>query len=500
MSARPFFYVPSSAEPGQLFAFGDRDGLVQELFRAVAHAGRALREGSLAVRHRRAVVGYEGVGKSALILRALEMVRDAEPGGLVKDPERWLIFRFSGKHYSSFEALTDGLVSLSIEEETNRSSAPDELLLLARDFALQAEGSVPQETFLSIVHKRFSQEQRLYAGVREALHAMTSAITYVQTWRGATLSRQEERTVQADLSRTSEAALEAEIKSLIAVPETAEGKAGLRIAAGILKKHASALRGVERIEGRWRVSSEILVDVLNHFLDQCTRARLPTILVLDDFDEFASASGSSHRARSEVLSHVLGPLHLLRPTVFLLGLRKEYMDWDVRRNFEVTEVPPATPPEALEMVRAWAGAQTPKIEGEALVDLVALAQSVLGVLRSDEPGVVPFRFLRLLAWLYNAGQDPSRRAEEMLSTFLDRNHDYFARVALRKVAELMPEPDVLRCMTTSPLSPDPYQLSEAEAGALRQDGLLRPAVAGDQGSREIILDPMAAWLRRSLSR
>lgn len=501
MIDRPYFYVPSAAEPGQPLAFGDREALLRELYLAIAHAGSALRAGNRAVRHRQAVVGYMGVGKSALILRALEMLRAPPAGGAVRDPERWLIFYFSGKHYPNFEALTDGLAKLRTEDApSERDGRPDTLLSLATEFALQAEPMVPQESAFSIFHRLLSREQKLHAAVREALSAMTSAISYVQLWRGAMLSRQEERTVQADLSRASEAALEAEIKDLVSVPATAEGNAGLKLAASILSRHGTALKSTEKLEGRWRVSSEILVDVLNNFLDQCTRAGLPTVLVLDDLDEFTSASGDSHQGRAQVLSQVLGTFHGLRPTVLLYGLRKEYMDWDVFRTFSTLEIAPATPPEALIMARAWAEIQSPPIEGEALAVLLALAQTCLSVLDPREPGVVPFRFFRFLGWLYNRGELPTTPFSELLGQFLRSNHSYFANEALRKAAETMPDDDVLRCLTTSPVDPEPYALSEQEVEALTGDGLLRPALAGDPNSRAFILDPMAAWLRRSFSR
>src|SRR5262249_50232321 len=111
---------PSAAQPGQLHAFVNREEELGRLYTGMISAGNALaagQEGGIS-RHF-AVVGPKGVGKSALVLQALGMVRDEVVAGqrlplppdLIQpvDRHRWLVLCLSGKHVSAMEGIADAI-------------------------------------------------------------------------------------------------------------------------------------------------------------------------------------------------------------------------------------------------------------------------------------------------------------------------------------------------------------------------------------------------------
>src|SRR5580692_4941154 len=101
--------IPQIAEPGQAHAFADREAELSQLYLGLVSAGNAVRGGETGVRRRFVVLGPKGVGKSALVLQTLGMLRDelgvkdgqrlALPPDLPEplDRQRWIILRLSGK-------------------------------------------------------------------------------------------------------------------------------------------------------------------------------------------------------------------------------------------------------------------------------------------------------------------------------------------------------------------------------------------------------------------
>src|SRR5690348_13716249 len=76
----PWIVIPKFAEPGQPHAFANREQQLAQLYKMVVSAGNAVRRPRRggAVRLRAVVTGYMGVGKSALILQALGMIRSED--------------------------------------------------------------------------------------------------------------------------------------------------------------------------------------------------------------------------------------------------------------------------------------------------------------------------------------------------------------------------------------------------------------------------------------
>ena len=66
--------IPAYSEPGQVHAFSDRENQLARVYSYLVNAGNAVHRGQDGVRHKHAVVGHVGVGKSALILQTLGMI------------------------------------------------------------------------------------------------------------------------------------------------------------------------------------------------------------------------------------------------------------------------------------------------------------------------------------------------------------------------------------------------------------------------------------------
>ena len=124
----PWWNIPRFAQPGGRRAFVNREFLLTDLAQRIIGAGNSLRGGSTSVRERIALTGYRGVGKSALMLQALAMLRApsrAVDGAAVKlpptlptpsEPERWVIIRVSGKSVGSFQELPNALESRALKD------------------------------------------------------------------------------------------------------------------------------------------------------------------------------------------------------------------------------------------------------------------------------------------------------------------------------------------------------------------------------------------------
>src|SRR5262249_6909818 len=128
-------------------------------------------------------------------------------------------------------------------------------------------------------------------------------------------------------------------------------KAGLKTAASYLRKMSwTATTGAEV---KRPVEAEWAVEALNDFFAVTTAARIPTLVALDDFDEFAASAGPDHAARAKILHSVLGTFLGLKPTCFVYAIRSEYMIEDVNRMREIIHVPPMTRTSGREALSAW---------------------------------------------------------------------------------------------------------------------------------------------------
>ncbi len=508
----PWISIPKYAEPGQSHAFADREEEVCRLYRALVEAGNAVRAGKAGVCHGHVVFGHMGMGKSTIILQALAMIRGlaaTQPGqrttvpeGLVEpaDWQRWLILRVSGKRVRSLEGMASGFQrALADERAAETDPTPDSsrspLYSLLDDVAEQADRQAPGVLELPIVAGLLRRrEKRLYDRVRSALTALGYTIEFVRRWYGSTFSEtllhQAANQEAADL----EAGIRAQVKAGVAVPGTVEAQTALKMAAAAIRRSGEVTTRSEGGERAWRVGAMQLVDPLNDLFEATDRAGIPSILVLDDFDEFTSAVGPSVRDRSLVLSWILGPFAELRPTCLVIGLREEYMHEDIRRRFDTTYVPAMTRQTAGSLIEAWSEVQQPSLPGDQVDAFRALGDALLEPFPAAEPVVNPFRFLQMAAWAYRSDR-PGERPVEQIRRYLREAFHTDAVDALEQIAADMPDSDVLTCARMAPLRPKPYALTDRARSALERAGLWRPAVAGDPHNDLIVLDSLAAYLR-----
>lgn len=494
----PWIVIPKFAEPGQPHAFANREQQLAQLYKMVVSAGNAVRrprrEG--AVRLRAVVTGYMGVGKSALILQALGMIRSEDgvvegqtvplPVGLPEPEDRqlWLILRASGKHVSSFDAIADAL--------------QQSMLAVLDDVAEEARREIPGVLELPFFHRLFKRrEVRLYAEVRSALEKLTKTIEYVRFWQGSLETRSLEQSVKADSSQEAEIQLEGQLKREGREPRTTEARAAVKAAAGIIRQ--TSMASTTSVERKLTINAQWVVDALNEFFAATDRAGIPTILVLDDFDEFASSIGPSHHERSQVLSSVLGTFNKLAPTCLLIGLREEYMHEDIQRQYEVISVPPLTRGCAAAALDAWALRQSPPLEADVMEALRHLGDRFLRAFDYQSPVVIPYRFLQLVTWNVNSAGGFDDETERLVLRYLQSQFPGEVVRSIQRIAKIMPGDDVLPCAEAVPLDPEPYALTPREHKALTKYGLLRPAMAGDPSDKNIVLDPLFAYLRMAIT-
>ncbi len=470
----PWINIPMIADTGEELAFVQRREELAVLYRGMVEAGNSLRAGRLGVHRKFVVHGYLGVGKSALVLQALRMIREpmsadgiAADLGLPppEDPERWLILRVSGKHVFGLDGMVDSLRRNVLDDETAQPVVdelhPESRLALYAEVHQQVASAVPDVLQLSPLHRLLrTRESQLYEQLRADLRELAKAIDHI-TYQVAT----------ADTSESGAAATEG------------------RDAAH---------------ERRERDEAHILVEVLNRFFRTASAAGLPTLLILDDFDDIAVASGASAERRARMLSSLLSEFTQLAPTCMVLTLRSEYMNDSVLRQYRRIYLPPLNRTDARIILGIWAQAQHPPLDAETTQRLQELGDRFLKSFDIEEPVVVPFRFLQLVTWLANnllIYQLQDADEEKMLLRYFGSKYPLHAVRALRHVVELMPPEHIAACANASPLEGAPYAaLTPHERVALERSSLLRPAVASDPTDPRLVLDPLCAFLRAASNR
>lgn len=470
----PWINIPMIADTGEELAFVQRREELAVLYRGMVEAGNSLRAGRLGVHRKFVVHGYLGVGKSALVLQALRMIREpmsadgiAADLGLPppEDPERWLILRVSGKHVFGLDGMVDSLRRNVLDDETAQPVVdelhPESRLALYAEVHQQVASAVPDVLQLSPLHRLLrTRESQLYEQLRADLRELAKAIDHI-TYQVAT----------ADTSESGAAATE-----------------------GREAAH----------ERRERDEAHILVEVLNRFFRTASAAGLPTLLILDDFDDIAVASGASAERRARMLSSLLSEFTQLAPTCMVLTLRSEYMNDSVLRQYRRIYLPPLNRTDARIILGIWAQAQHPPLDAETTQRLQELGDRFLKSFDIEEPVVVPFRFLQLVTWLANnllIYQLQDADEEKMLLRYFGSKYPLHAVRALRHVVELMPPEHIAACANASPLEGAPYAaLTPHERLALERSSLLRPAVASDPTDPRLVLDPLCAFLRAASNR
>lgn len=470
----PWINIPMIADTGEELAFVQRREELAVLYRGMVEAGNALRAGRLGVHRKFVVHGYLGVGKSALVLQALRMIREpmsasgiAADLGLPppEDPERWLILRVSGKHVFGLDGMVDSLRRNVLDDDTAQPVVdelhPESRLALYAEVHQQVASAVPDVLQLSPLHRLLrTRESQLYEQLRADLRELAKAIDHI-TYQVAT----------ADTADSGAAATE-----------------------GREAAH----------ERRERDEAHILVEVLNRFFRTASAAGLPTLLILDDFDDIAVASGASAERRARMLSSLLSEFTQLAPTCMVLTLRSEYMNDSVLRQYRRIYLPPLNRTDARIILGIWAQAQHPPLDAETTQRLQELGDRFLKSFDFEEPVVVPFRFLQLVTWLANnllIYQLQDADEEKMLLRYFGSKYPLHAVRALRHVVELMPPEHIAACANASPLEGAPYAaLTPHERLALERSSLLRPAVASDPTDPRLVLDPLCAFLRAASNR
>lgn len=470
----PWINIPMIADTGEELAFVQRREELAVLYRGMVEAGNSLRAGRLGVHRKFVVHGYLGVGKSALVLQALRMIREpmsadgiAADLGLPppEDPERWLILRVSGKHVFGLDGMVDSLRRNVLDDETAQPVVdelhPESRLALYAEVHQQVASAVPDVLQLSPLHRLLrTRESQLYEQLRADLRELAKAIDHI--------------TYQVATAETSESG-------------------------------AAASEGREAAhERRERDEAHILVEVLNRFFRTASAAGLPTLLILDDFDDIAVASGASAERRARMLSSLLSEFTQLAPTCMVLTLRSEYMNDSVLRQYRRIYLPPLNRTDARIILGIWAQAQHPPLDAETTQRLQELGDRFLKSFDVEEPVVVPFRFLQLVTWLANnllIYQLQDADEEKMLLRYFGSKYPLHAVRALRHVVELMPPEHIAACANASPLEGAPYAaLTPHERVALERSSLLRPAVASDPTDPRLVLDPLCAFLRAASNR
>ena len=510
------FYLHMAAHPGQTHVFADREAPLASLYRTMVDAGNAVRRGNIGVHEKLLVHGYVGVGKSTLILQALGMLRgdlgpkvsvlgqrstfpDRLPEPL--DSHRWLILRVSGKHISSMEALSD-----TIQREVREAAAPisepgrDPLLTILRGAAHEAARKAPATLELSFIDRLLSRRQaKDFEQVRAVLYVLAQTIEYVKTWYGAVQTDKLDKLSTSESARDAEATIEAQIKALKNVPNTGEANAALRVASKVLNKVGESTKVASQAERKWRVDTELVVEILNSFFDATEQAKLPTLLIIDDLDEVTSSIGTSHDNRAMVLSWILGPLTRLRPTCLVLGLRQEYTHEDTFRVYKKIHVLPMAKQAIIDAMLGWAEVQQPALSSEHCAFLVHLAHRITENFSAEEPAHVPLRFLTLVEWLNNNWLilSPRLSTRDMLDRYFELTFFPEASSGVKRLARAMTIGQVSQCARNSPIDPSTLAISEEERHALSQSGMLRPAMAGDAKDTRIVLDPLIAYLAKA---
>jgi hypothetical protein len=527
-----WLYIPPAAQTGQIHAFADREHQLIHLYRSIVDAGNQVRKGVMSVRKKIVVHGYMGVGKSALILQALGLLRGdlslgevierkGAPGGELPpmgqritwaeglpeplDVQRWLVLRFSGKQMAGIAALPDDLQRRAAEEEARADTAENAprtglgamLMGVATDVKQQAERQRPQVLNLPFWHHLLrSDELRLYEAVRSSLRQLSDVVDHIRQWEGGRQTGSLKITNKVDSSRDIEASLLGHSGKKL-TDLSPDNQIALRVAADIIYKNSYLFESGTIVEKSWRVSAQMVVDVLNSFFEATDAASLPTLLILDDFDEFASAVGPSHDARARLLSWIIGPVTGLKPTTLVLALRSEYMMEDVFRQYESITVPPMDRPSALLAVEAWGEVQEPPLSDASVDRLKEVSKLILSALPEDAPTVIPFRFLQLLAWISNNTPiiPTQQGAPDLFKRYLRLQFSHGVAEAVLRAVEKLTFDDVLRCAAAEPLPVELFALSDRDRRELAKAGLLRPAMAGDPTNTDLVLDPLCAYLR-----
>jgi hypothetical protein len=395
------------------------------------------------------------------------------------------VLRVSGKHVRGIEGLPDDL---------HRS-----VLAILEGATRDAEAAAPGVLKLPFFHRLLrTRERDLFEKVRTALTAFSLTVDFVRTWRGAKLTEKADEVRRVERSAEIKTFLETQLKLKGIKPESTEGTAAAGLSASFIAKWSQALESKRTLEHEVTVNADLATEALNGLFAATTAARIPTIFVIDDFDELASSAGPSHAQRAKALMEILGVFNQLTPTGLVVAVRQEYRHEDLYRQFRSIYVPPMTRAAGGDMLDKWACTSTVEWSDEMRKSLRALGERFVGSFPEDAPVVLPDRFLPLVTWAARYGRE-NEGTRDLLVRHLRVSVDGETVRAAQRLAKVLTDADVEACAEAVPIDPTPYGITPAERLALDSAGYLRPAMAWNEADTRVILDPLIAYLRAASS-
>lgn len=494
--ALPYLPLPHFPTPNARRGFADRENELSTLYRLTVEACNAERRGVPNVKVQQFVSGYQGVGKSSLLLELLSMIRGQparyNPNGepllaklpVPNDQQRWLLLYLSGKRTSGTAGLGESLSSLlagaegDLESEINQATMLNwfERTLLLRD------------------------DKKLYDLVEQERLKLVEALQFVQFYYGkhidftTTFKRSDETNEQY------EARIKASIAASLGVDDKVTSSAGLGVAAKIVSTQVQQLSQQGSIENRFSIDVGMAVRAMNIFFAATRKARLPTVLVLDDIDDISSWYNPTIDSRQKFLSLIFKDLLSLNPTVLLLGLRSEYTTGEVSRRVNGLNLPGLDRKSLADAAEAWGRAFTPEDQTEqetsaSMKEVRAFYERFISAVAPDRAThFTPLSVLIPLARLVNQNNPDADLPSSLLEVF---NMQYGLDIVdmMRAIASKMSESDMVSSMRGELVEAQPYELSDAVYTTLEREGLIRKAQAGTTGHTKFFIDPHIAFLK-----
>ena len=491
-----YFHIPAFPQEGQRFAFVDREEQIQRLYGIVTDACNAVRAGNPAsIKH--CVEGPKGVGKSSAVVHLLRMLRDDSliPEGFppLDAPERWLVFRVSGKSIGSSEGLMQAMLRemrTDVEDEAALELSPIARALgtMMADAAHQVDETAALK--LRWYHRLFrTKDAQWFDIVRKELDLARQRLDTFRNYAGGTLTRNEKNLVESTVRKGH---------GFQTVISGSLGYGGLDavVKADIERARTSVGTTMvsEDLHMKVRIDATLMVDALNQLFRSTQKAKLPTILVLDDLDEVAAEAGVSYVKRAALLKHFVGPFIDLNPTVTIISLRSEYVTEDVKRAYpDRTAIPPLDCAQALDALSAWA--VTNGLGGADFAEVMSLGRDLLAPIERLGNAVHTWAFLdqtkRLFETRKQTGSIGARLRHGLKLTYPTP-----VSRAIEALADGLGDAEVRAVANLQPIDRGrlPKLGDDVLATLDEEHGLFRPVAAADREDPRIVVDWLIALL------
>lgn len=476
--------IPRFVDPSDTQVFADRSDVLEGLVNQIVDAGNKLREGVQTATKTIVVSGTVGVGKSAVIFEALRAIREPERSPNSRrptDPDRWLEVYVSCKTLSGIADLLNAIRSVV-------DSTAD---------ALIAQLDAPSRRLhYSVIDRLFGRSNYKEAiAVREALSALAVELSIARQYWGASVTETLTTQTIDELRREVELIFKAELSAKRGDEKSQAASAALSRVSKFALTQANKSSKTTTIEHRYTIGTDFLVEACNAFFEATRAVGVPVVLVLDDIDELLTDLGSDYAQRAKVLRALLGPLRALRPTALLFGVRREYVDFDVRRVASVVDIEPVRAKEALLILEAWTRLLNPNASDDEVRGVMDVAARVAPRVGPDDRAVVPLRFLEIVQYAVSNPHDGHDRAE-LIERYMRSQGLWSAGfTALREASTPYEQLCALRA---EPVDFNAAHVSAITAGDREQlvrDGLVRPEHAVDGAvAPRVLFDPLFGYL------